>query len=772
MDISGLVVTSVAICFEITSTLYKYGKEVKGARRDIQNLSNELFALVGALEHYKSRLERQATDAAERSAPPAYSATQSTDRNSEDVAAIKDSSSGSVASVLEQTIDFLRELQRSLAVPTTRFKRVTQVMAWPLKEGQVQTHLNRLERVKTFFILSLVTDEVDQSREMANEIMSLRTMLHDVTLKQQAREASKEYQAMVKWLCPVDPRVTRRAVEKQRMAGTGTWFTKSEPFQSQTALNESSCFWLNGITIGEIENRIQMHQQLAYFYCSFSNDESLHTEHILGSILAQLCDEHDQAYYALRQKFASLAKEATSKAIPKLDIDTLVTLLIQHVKSRGRVYLVIDGINECIDPHEVLYCLEKILTAGAVVQLVVSSINERSVDKCIDQMPSCFNYTISPSTISNDVELLVKHAVEANSRLKELPQSVKLDVISKLTDGAKGMFRWVQCQLDILSRLRTPGAVQKALAALPPTLDKTYETLLERVDGEEDKALTRQILEVVAFSLRPLRLREVCMMLQITPGLTRLDESKCLTHPKDILDICGSLLKYNEKNDVVSLAHHSVYVYLTSSPRNNASFYKLNEQEAHRNLTLICVTYLSFDEFAGERENKSGDDEVLYEKYPLLMYATDYWAPHMKRVRDTPEPLWGTLRRFLLSGEDGRQNFVNWVQLLIPESSNAKTTPPLYYASSYGLTAVVKFLLKLGADTEVHAGRGGATPINIAAYRGRLDVVKLLLEHNADPRKRDKLCDLDAVQWANYQGCRDVADYFRQQGYGFKEVKY
>ena len=323
-------------------------------------------------------------------------------------------------------------------------------------------------------------------------------------------------------------------------------------------------------------------------------------------------------------------------------------------------------------------------------------------------------------------------------------------------------FRWVQCQLDLLSRLRTPGAVEKALKSLPPTLDKTYESLLDRIEGEEDRQLTRQILKYLAFSFRPLSPRELDVMLQVTPKMRQLDESKGLLHPTEILDICGSLIKYNDKAGGLTLAHHSVKTYLTSNPRNRASFFRIDEKEAHRALTLTCLTYLSLDVFSGEQDYASS----VHKRFPFLDYATQHWALHMKEVTDTNEPLWSTLRSFLLSAEEGRNNFANWVQLLLPTSRNAKTTLPLYYAASYGLTTVVKYLIDIGTDLEARGGRGGATPINIAAFRGNLKVVTLLHEHGADPLKPDLGSGLSAVEWAKINRHSQVVDYFEKQGYG------
>ena len=299
---------------------------------------------------------------------------------------------------------------------------------------------------------------------------------------------------------------------------------------------------------------------------------------------------------------------------------------------------------------------------------------------------------------------------------------------------------------------------------MPPTLDKTYEELLGRIDGEEDRELTKQILEVLAFTLRPLTLSVVCEILQITPGLPRLDESKCLTQPTDILSICGSLLNHDKQSDIITLAHHSVKNYLISDLRDNVAYFQLDEQEGHRSLALYCLTYLLFQKFSVDLGEPTYPPADPHPKVHFLSYAVQNWALHVKEAEPPGEPLWNAMKSFLLSGEAGRQNFQNWVRLLIPGSKYAKNTPPLYYAASFGLTAVVQYLLDMGADPEVHGGRVGATPINIAAFRGNLDTVKLLFERGADPLAKD--CDgLNALEWARYRHNIGVVRFFEQKGY-------
>lgn len=259
--------------------------------------------------------------------------------------------------------------------------------------------------------------------------------------------------------------------------------------------------------------------------------------------------------------------------------------------------------------------------------------------------------------------------------------------------------------------------------------------------------MTREILELLAFSTRPLSLAEICEYLQITPGLPTLDESKRLTNPRDVLSICGSLLQYS--NGRILLAHHSVKSYLVSDIKGEAAYCRLDASEAHRNIARKCVAYLSLEEF--DSGPCADDDEVYnrYRRYPLLGYASQYWAIHAQKLHDLGEPLWAVLKPFLFSTDFSRGNFLAWVQLLIPSSKNISQTPPLYYAASFGLITVVKYILEAGADVEMHGGRCGATPINIASFRGHKHVVKLLLEYGADPFVSDEgEIGQNAIEWA------------------------
>ena len=131
----------------------------------------------------------------------------------------------------------------------------------------------------------------------------------------------------------------------------------------------------------------------------------------------------------------------------------------------------------------------------------------------MQKLPNIVIETLSPRDIWNDVHLYVEANLETHPRLHQHAPELKTRIRLALTGNAQGMFLYVYCQLELLSRLRTPSAVIAALNSLPPTLDQTYERLLGCIDGEEDRRLAREILEMLAFSFGPLKLREIREML-------------------------------------------------------------------------------------------------------------------------------------------------------------------------------------------------------------------------------------------------------------------
>jgi len=172
MDCATQAITILDFAFRISSQIYTYTKDVKEARRDIDALSNELFALIGVIE--RLRHSDGHGDANINTLPRLHSQP-------------------GFLRVMNETLDFLQNLHATLETPRGRLDKALQKMKWPLKGEETKRHLERLERVKTYFLLSIMTNDLcvipgervcagadavvcrEQTKNIAKQIESLRS---------------------------------------------------------------------------------------------------------------------------------------------------------------------------------------------------------------------------------------------------------------------------------------------------------------------------------------------------------------------------------------------------------------------------------------------------------------------------------------------------------------------------------------------------------------------------------------------------------------------
>lgn len=279
--------------------------------------------------------------------------------------------------------------------------------------------------------------------------------------------------------------------------------------------------------------------------------------------------------------------------------------------------------------------------------------------------------------------------------------------------------------------------LRKALATLPRTLYETYARILCNID-EEHQEDALHILQWLAFSERPLQLKEIAEVVAIdVNNHPQFHPRRRLPDPEDVVTICSSLITVtqNSSTDVpsrslyphrhVALAHSSVKEYLVSDLiRQGQDFkYSLNEMDCHVSLTKDCLAYLlHFDEVGSLRSD-------VFAEYPLVQYAAMYLSAHARVAENKDQTICQGL--FLTKGEA----FINWIILHdlqrafrsdIPGLSR-HTASPLFYASVAGLFESVKMLIEEGAAFHFQDGDYGDALI-AASSQGYVEIVKLLHE--------------------------------------------
>lgn len=207
ISVTGLIIE----VGNVLSCMIKYAKAVQGAKADMRKLSEELFALKGILEHLSTGIGDN-TPTSEREAE-----SESSGPFDRDV----------MARVLFTANEFLQTLLQELEEPATKFKKLKQKLEWPFTQDQVNAHLVRLERVKSWLILVIMADTAAAEKDLHQEITSLsRNLKEDLRIREQER-VQRDNEALFKWIAPVSPADSHLRASNGRRIGTGRWFTKS-----------------------------------------------------------------------------------------------------------------------------------------------------------------------------------------------------------------------------------------------------------------------------------------------------------------------------------------------------------------------------------------------------------------------------------------------------------------------------------------------------------------------------------------------------------------
>jgi hypothetical protein len=278
------------------------------------------------------------------------------------------------------------------------------------------------------------------------------------------------------------------------------------------------------------------------------------------------------------------------------------------------------------------------------------------------------------------------------------------------------------------------------LTQLPQGLNETYENILRNIPRADQESV-RRILLWVAFAVLPLTIEEVYTAIAIENNLDRLDDESMLRSPADVLLLCGSLVTLSEDGHC-SLAHLSVKDYLLSLEIRDSKFasqFAMDLQSAKRELTMSCLTYLFFRDFAQGLAQQLNCFVERVEQNPLLRHAAIGWPYYLRGCAPTDALEEQVLKFFHSSSREG---FMTWVQILNADYTFKWNVYPrhatsLYYAATFGLAEAVQSLIQLGVDLDAVGSRFGGTALHGAVYRLHLPVVEILLKTGADATKAD-----------------------------------
>ena len=142
-------------------------------------------------------------------------------------------------------------------------------------------------------------------------------------------------------------------------------------------------------------------------------------------------------------------------------------------------------------------------------------------------------------------------------------------------------------------------------------------------------------------------------------------------------------------------------------------------------------------------------DEFIHHGAEVALLRDLFGAEHGAHERDP-------LVRALLAGDDATVTALRAADRSALDRVRTSHPDLVLEAASAGRWHAIALLLDSGFAADVEDGAG---PLHHAAGAGRLDVVKLLVDHGADTQRVDPSWRASAQGWAEYFRHRDVADY-------------
>jgi len=260
----------------------------------------------------------------------------------------------------------------------------------------------------------------------------------------------------------------------------------------------------------------------------------------------------------------------------KMSLQEGFDILTQGGVKLSGACLFLDAINESQQSRKMLNLIKDLLRNIPSVRIMMSSTEE--LDESFEPQ-GVEVVAMDRGGISRDIQIYIGDWLETDPHLSNLPDSLKAKISSKLQSGNHGVyvalstcrreaycvtrFRWVQCQLEALTRKKTPRDIHNALANVPRTLAETYQGILSRIPSD-DAETARQMLFWVSSAMMPMTLTELCEAIIIDENQVVINEDVRLLNPRGTLELCSSLISYDHRSTTVTLAHSSVLDYLSS----------------------------------------------------------------------------------------------------------------------------------------------------------------------------------------------------------------
>ncbi|KAH7231001.1 hypothetical protein BKA59DRAFT_409172 [Fusarium tricinctum] len=503
--------------------------------------------------------------------------------------------------------------------------------------------------------------KVEAEKPVSEVLSSIQSTGNETKHAVMSMASDHHFAKIKRWLSPPDCSTNANLARERRHPGTGTWLLNSPAFQ-EWKLGTRQHLWLYGLagcgktilstTILDHLLQIDTHTTLAFFF-DFSDPGKQKLENLLHSLAVQLYHKGNEAARRLDSLFAS---HDDGRRQP--DTGALSACINTMIQITGKVFVIIDALDECTTREELLHWIRGLASSNA--QLLVTGRPEAAFQR---EIPRSFDehncILLDKQAVNTDICSYVEATLKQKADFvdKKLSLSILEEMRDKIGNRADGMFRWAACQLESLSRCLSPAAIEIALMSLPHDLNETYYRMLEKIPSEYKNSAIR-LLQFLVHTKRPLTLPEAVEVIatEIDQEPRGFSVKRRLFQAADILRYCPSLViiaevtNYAETVEEIHLAHFSVKEYLLEQAQ-------FNLENASIAVAKTCLTYLT---------DIRGSHSTIRRDFPMARYAAKSWMDYAVSAEPSEDII-----RITFSFLQDETTFQRWCRLYEADLCNA-----------------------------------------------------------------------------------------------------
>ncbi|KAF5962325.1 hypothetical protein FBULB1_14290 [Fusarium bulbicola] len=358
-------------------------------------------------------------------------------------------------------------------------------LAWPLKQSKVRKLLAEISHHKATLLLAM-------SGDMSRDLKEIKIGIERL----QGTISESETREIIRWLERTNPSSLHNIAFDKHEPLTTAWVTSSSQWKAWvSSASESRLIWMYGLpgagktvlasyVIEELEKLCEPANGsvCSYYYCHYSHNQD-ETVPFLSWIISQVCRQISWIPPELKRLHGRGCEPTIA------DLEQTLGIIMHKVDS---LYIVIDAVDESIPREELLSVIETITVDKRFEKIRILATSRQYFD--IEQSLGEISESISMSNqmVDADIRRFVHARLRSSRRLKRWHE--RFDEIEEvLAAMAQGMFRWAECQIQAIERLRDQSKLQQLLSYRPEDLNETYVRIFEAIP-EDVRPLVRCIL--------------------------------------------------------------------------------------------------------------------------------------------------------------------------------------------------------------------------------------------------------------------------------------